>query len=77
MRLLAPIAFVVLCGCATQVGDPFYVCNDGGTLNGKQFEVDRAACVAEAQNGEGPIAAPGNFVRVCLAQRGYLQQLPQ
>jgi hypothetical protein len=77
MRLLAPIAFVVLCGCATHVGDSFWVRADGGPLNGKQFEADRAACMAEAQKGEGPIATPGNAVRVCMAQRGYLQQLPQ
>jgi hypothetical protein len=77
MRLLAPLAFVVLCGCATRVGEPFWVRTDGGPLNGKQFEADRAACMLEAQQGDGPIAAPGNAVRVCMAQRGYLQQLPQ
>jgi hypothetical protein len=33
--------------------------------------------MAEAQKGEGPIAAPGNAVRICMAQRGYLQQFPQ
>jgi hypothetical protein len=75
MRLLAPIAFVVLCGCATHVGEPFWVRTDGGALNGKQFEADRTACVAEVQKGDG--AAPGNAVRACMAQRGYLQQLPQ
>jgi hypothetical protein len=77
MRLLALIALVVLCGCATRVGEPFWVRTDGGALNGKQFETDRAACVAEVQQGDGAIAAPGNAVRVCMAQRGYLQQLPQ
>jgi len=76
MRLLAPLAFVVLCGCATEVSEPFWVRTDGIPLNGKQFEADRAACMAEAQK-EGPIAAPGNAVRVCMAQRGYLQQLAQ
>jgi hypothetical protein len=44
MRLLVPIAFVVLCGCATQVGDSFWVRTDGGLLNSQQFEADRAAC---------------------------------
>jgi hypothetical protein len=77
MRLLAPLAFIVLCGCTSHVSDPFWVRADGGALNGKQFEADRAACVAEAQKGEGPIAAPGNAVRVCMTQRGYLQQFPQ
>ena len=77
MRLLAPIAFVVLCGCASRVGEPFWVRTDGGALNGKQFEADRAACTAEVQKGDGPIAAPGNSVRVCMAQRGYLEQFPQ
>jgi hypothetical protein len=77
MRLLAPIAFVVLCGCASHVGEPFWVRADGGALNGKQFEVDRAACIAEVQKGDNPFAAPGNAVRVCMTQRGYLQQLPQ
>jgi hypothetical protein len=77
MRLLAPIAFVVLCGCATQVGQPYWVRIDGDPLNGKQFEADRAACIAEVQKGDGPIAAPGDAVRVCMTRRGYLQQLPQ
>jgi hypothetical protein len=77
MRLLVPIAFVVLCGCATQVGDSFWVRTDGIPLDQRKFEADRAACVAEAQKGEGAIASPGNAVRVCMAQRGYLQQLPQ
>jgi hypothetical protein len=77
MRLLAPIAFVVLCGCATQVGGSFWVRTDGIPLDRQKFEADRAACVAETQKGEGPIAGPGNAVRVCMAQRGYLQQLPQ
>ena len=66
MRLLAPMAFVVLCGCASQVGEPFWVRTDGGPLNGKQFEADRVSCIDEAQKGDGPIAAPGNAVRVCL-----------
>jgi hypothetical protein len=77
MRVLALIAFVVLCGCATQVGDSFWVRTDGGLLNSQQFEADRAACIAEAQKDEGPVAGPGNAVRVCMAQRGYLLQLPQ
>ena len=77
MRLLAPIAFVVLCGCATQVGQAYWVRTDGGPLNGKQFEADRAACMAEAQKADGSKAAPDNAVRVCMRQRGYLQKLPQ
>jgi hypothetical protein len=77
MRLLVPLAFVMLCGCATRVGEPFWVRTDGGLLNGPQFEADRAACMVEAQKGDGPISAPGNAVRVCLTQRGYLQQPPQ
>jgi hypothetical protein len=77
MRLLAPIAFIVLCGCAAHVSDPFWVRTDGGPLDNKQFEADRAACMAAAQKGEGPIAAPGNAVRSCMARRGYLEQFPQ
>jgi hypothetical protein len=77
MRLLAPIACIVLCGCTAHVSDPFWVRSDGRPLDSKQFEADRAACMAEAQKGEGPEAAPGNAVRVCMAQRGYLEQFPQ
>ena len=77
MRLLAPIAFVALCGCATQVGEGHWVRTDGRPLDGKQFEADRAACMAEVQNVDGPIAAPGNAVGVCMARRGYLLQFPQ
>jgi hypothetical protein len=53
MRLLAPIACIVLCG-AGHVSDPFRVRTDGRSLDDKQFEADRAACMAEAQKGEGP-----------------------
>jgi hypothetical protein len=77
MRLLATLAFVVLCGCAAHVSDPFWVRADGRPLDGKQFEADRAACEAEAQKGQGPVAAPRNAVHVCMTLRGYLEQFPQ
>jgi len=77
MRLLAPMAFVVLCGCATQVGEAYWARTDGVPLNGKQFEADRAACMSEAQKGGGTQAATADAVRFCMMRRGYLQQLPQ
>ena len=70
MRLLAPMAFVVLCGCATQVGEAYWARTDGGALNGKQFEADRAACMSTQ-------AAAADGFRFCMMRRGYLQQLPQ
>jgi hypothetical protein len=77
MRLLAPMAFVVLCGCATQVGEGYWLRTDGGPLNGKQFEADRAACLSEVQKGGGTQAAAADALRACMTRRGYLQQLPQ
>jgi hypothetical protein len=77
MRLLAPIAFAVLCGCATQVGEAYWVRTDGGLLNGKHFEADRTACIAEVQKSGGTTAAAGEAFRDCMTRRGYLQQLPQ
>ena len=77
MQLLAPLACIVLCGCATQVGEAYWVRTNGGPLNNKQFEADRAACMAEVQKSDGPIAAPGNAVSICMTRRGYLLQLPQ
>jgi hypothetical protein len=82
MRLLAPKAFVVmvfvvLCGCATQVGEAYWVRTDGGPLNGKQFEADRAACMSEVQKGGGTQAAAADALRACMIRRGYLQHLPQ
>jgi len=76
MRLLAPVAFVVLCGCATQVGEPYWARTDGAALNGHQFEADRTACLAEVQSSDGTTAS-GDPFRACMTRRGYLQLMPQ
>jgi hypothetical protein len=81
MRLLVPcIAFCAsLCGCATQVVDMQWMRADGKPVVETEIEAARTVCAGEVQKAgaspKGPASA--DLFRICMNQRGYIQQISQ
>jgi hypothetical protein len=72
----APSSASALRGACLDEGPLIRCTVEGSTPNwAAVLRTLRPACIAEVQKGGR--TTPGNTVRVCVAQRGYLQQLPQ
>jgi hypothetical protein len=79
LRALCIALCAALPACATQVIDMKWIRADGKPVVEAEFEAARVACSDEVRkagaSSKGPV--PPDVFRVCMLQRGYVQEISQ